>query len=155
MKKTVGLLMLVGLFISSFQPYVFAENKEFYLTQTFKCDFPIGSTFVFHDDKGEIRDKPKVENAGGMGNEFIFDSINVQNGTGRFVGNQGSTDLTVIAGLEEMSLIEVTPGGTVQMTVIYNSMNGEGAYLAVHSRHTSTFGVPMPSQYAGSCRVHE
>lgn len=86
--------------------------------------------------------------------EAIFDQVDARNGSGRLIGNQGAESITVVRGSEKITLLEVTPNGTVQVTVIYSVERSDGQFKAVHSRHTAApDGIPIASQMYGSCRA--
>jgi hypothetical protein len=65
-----------------------------------------------------------------------------------FVGNNGVSDVSVYRGSDAITFMELLDSGAVQTTTI-SLKTGR----SIHSRHTITSpdGVPLPSQYLGSC----
>ena len=65
-----------------------------------------------------------------------------------FVGNVGTATVTPIENAYGgITFVEVTPGGSVQVTAI--DQNG----VTIHSRHTMTASGMLPSQLKGDCSV--
>jgi hypothetical protein len=64
------------------------------------------------------------------------------------VGNNGVSDVSVYRGRDAITFMELLDSGAVQTTTI-SLKTGR----SIHSRHTITSpdGVPLPSQYLGSC----
>jgi hypothetical protein len=84
----------------------------------------------------------------------VFDQIDSRAGTGRLIANQGGADVTVISATEAITVLEPLGSGLLHMTAIFLAQTRDGHFKAVHSRHTAFFGgVPVPSQYYGSCRA--
>ena len=85
--------------------------------------------------------------------EFIFDSIDLNQGKARMIGNNGSSDVTVDAFLEAIHFTEHTVSGTRNTTSIFDKSvhdKGKTKFLAVYSRHTSMLYF---SQYYGKCEL--
>lgn len=116
---------------------------------TFRCSFPNG---VSADMRGaSVKTEVLSERF-----ELVFDQIDGAKGTGRLIGNQGGGDVVVVASPEVTMILETVAAGAIQVTAIYSARRPDGAYKAVHSRHTAVFGgEPLPSQYYGSCRKLE
>jgi hypothetical protein len=110
-----------------------------------KCDFP---WFASADWDGEV---PVVKTAK---QQFAFhiDGIDHSRRTARLIGNAGAEDLLATEGLDSISFVEMTPSGTLQVTIVYKWRNQSGQFKAVHSRHPS-IGGPAPSQNYGYCQV--
>lgn len=112
----------------------------------FRCSFPVGAS------ANMVGDVPKPETGPEDPGELIFDQIDVQKGSGRFIGNIGTSNLIVIDGVNRISLLEITETGNLQVTVIYGAQDSSGRFKAVHSRHTAFEGlILLPSQSYGSC----
>ena len=78
--------------------------------------------------------------------------------TARVASYNDIAPVTVIkeAGLNTLNLIEVTPGGNVNLFTVFawppeSAEAPPGSFDAVYSRHTSFLGFPWPSQARGFC----
>lgn len=81
-----------------------------------------------------------------------YDAVDVKAGTGRMIGNAGSTDLVVVSTSAGITLIEQTGSGNLVFTTVFRTrQKGTSEYAAVMSRHIDTPPGPFPSQYSGSC----
>jgi N-glycosylase/DNA lyase len=68
-------------------------------------------------------------------------------------GNQSEVDVVILSANETaVTIAEYIDEGSLQVTVVYRSKTTQGAFNAVHSRHSEMMDVPIPSQYYGSCR---
>jgi len=122
--------------------------------RSWRCEFPV-TTEVDWD--GEVL--PTI-GSGTQNMVFNIDNVNVEERSARFIGNAGSSDLTVTPFYtltEEIGLtfLEMVPRGGWNVIVIYPTSTttplGE-AFKAVTSRHPDIFG-PAPSQSYGNCLV--
>jgi hypothetical protein len=95
-----------------------------------QCTFPIVA-----NPNGLIRDQD-------FKMLFALDDIT---GKAALIGNNGVTNVTVIAGDRVITFLQQLPSGTIQTTAI----DVEGH--SVHSRHTMIGGSLVPSQSYGSC----
>jgi hypothetical protein len=85
---------------------------------------------------------------------LIFDSIDLKKATARLIGNQGATDVKVIANLAGLTFIEQTGLGSINITTVFSScIEGTEDYIAVHSRHIDLGIIPLPSQTHGICKI--
>jgi hypothetical protein len=122
-------------------------DSTLYYARTIRCDRFRGTVATW----GETRASTSPDTSGPT---LVFDQIDLAKGTARFVGNAGTSDVTVQATRSGLLITEMTAIGTPQVTFIYNiSHETAGTYLVTHSRHTSLPGSPLPSQYHGVCRV--
>jgi hypothetical protein len=116
-------------------------------TLSFRCKLANGFNTNFDADKplskGIQSDMP----------ELIFDQLDMQKGSGRMIGNAGSSNVSVIQGNRSIHVLEATPTGNLNLTTIFLTENKtrEG-YPVVHSRHLRLSSGPFPSQHVGSCR---
>jgi len=87
---------------------------------------------------------------------LIFDSIDLKKGTARLIGNQGASDVKVIATLAGLTFIEQTDLGSVNITTVFAScIEGTEEYIAVHSRHIDLGILPLLSQIHGICEIFD
>ena len=120
------------------------DDGRLRLTSTFRCEFPIGVS-------GNLqRDSPSSEVSRENLN-LVFDNVSASNGTARMIGNNGGSDIVVSGADDGITLLEPLESGFFQMTVKYAAITSTGHFKAVHSRHSSIMGTPLPSQYYGSC----
>ena len=84
---------------------------------------------------------------------FSVDRVNAGEGTARFVGNLGSTPLSLISGEGVITFLEITPARIVNSLTIFDPVVSNGTFKAVYSRHTQPLkdGTPIPSQAWGFC----
>lgn len=123
------------------------DDAMFRATKTFRCVFTTSASANMDEDVPKVTMRRESL-------EMVFDQIDAGKRTGRLIGNLGAQDVTVISGSEKLTLLEVTPNGTPQVTVIYIGRRSDGQFKAVHSRHTALLGgIPIPSQMYGSCRA--
>ena len=119
--------------------------SRFALTRTFRCLFPVHA-------RADMRTDAPQPTVARENFELTFDQIDRHAGTGRMIGNQGGSDVSVVVAAEGITIIEVLGSGFLQITAIYSAQNEDGRYKAVHSRHSAALGgEPVPSQYYGSC----
>jgi hypothetical protein len=121
-------------------------------TRSLKCTFPVGR--VAEWDKGS----PAVASSS-LDNPLHFDSLDPRAGTGRFIGNAGSTDVRLFVTVAGLGIVETTPlGGFIVTTVFAHYVDRSTDFIAVHSRHIPGLGAlspPIPSQYHGTCKRWE
>lgn len=121
-----------------------AAGSELSNAKSLKCEFAINASADWPKDQPQ----PKVSKGQNFG--FHIDSIDVDKGTARIIGNAGSADLSVILG-KGLHFLEVTPGGSLNVTTVY-SAEVNAKFKAVHSRHVRSVG-PLPSQHYGFCQL--
>ena len=82
-----------------------------------------------------------------------FFQFNWNRRTARMSGNQSEVDVVILSANETaVTIAEYIDEGSLQITVVYGSKTSQGAFNAVHSRHSEMMDVALPSQYYGSCR---
>lgn len=88
---------------------------------------------------------------------LIFDSIDLEKGTARFIGNQGSIDVVAFTTLAGITFIEEAGSGSVSITTVFATYKkGSEDLIFVHSRHIAPMIIaPIPSQYHGVCKILE
>ena len=119
--------------------------SRFALTRTFRCAFPVNA-------RADMRTDVPQPTVARETFELTFDQIDRRAGTGRMIGNQGGSDVSVVEAPEGITIIEVLGSGYLQVTAIYTAETKDGRFKAVHSRHSAALGgEPVPSQYYGSC----
>jgi len=129
-----------------FSSYSFAEEASLSKLKSLKCEFPTSATSDWQEDVP----KPKVK----KGQKFAFhlDGIDSTKGTARIIGNAGAKDLTVVSTPESTHFLETTPSGNLNITTVFDARTKDERYKAVHSRHVTMMGGPLPSQAYGFCR---
>lgn len=119
--------------------------SSLYSAKTLRCAFPEGTQAEF---KGESIEKT----ASSMDSLIIFDSINVESGTARMIGNVGAVDVTATISFHGVSFLEVTDTGNIVITTAYVG-DSITLFPAVMSRHLTILQVPFPSQQYGWCEI--
>lgn len=144
--QKIWILIIILLFI----PFssAFAQDdamKELLTSKTLKCTFTEGRAANWKERKLKIESDLSSFT-------IIYDNIDLQNKTARSIGNIGATDETLILTGTGITFIEQTIVGNLIFTTIFPILNREGDFIAVMSRHMEMIGIPMPSQYHGSCK---
>ena len=86
----------------------------------------------------------------------VFDSIDLEKGTARVIGNNGATDVSAKRTPQGVTFIEITPVGNVVIdTVFAKFKQGTSEFICVESRHNDGLSSPIPSQYHGTCKILE
>jgi hypothetical protein len=112
-----------------------------------KCQFSTGLTGDWH--KGILKIKE-----GSIEGNLHFDSIDFKARQARFIGNNGTTDVTAILTAEAATFVERTPSGNFIFTSVFpDYKRGTSEFIAVMSRHLMFLGGPIPSQHHGTCKV--
>jgi len=65
--------------------------------------------------------------------------------------SDGASKLKRVAALDADHYLEVTVGGYLNITTIFDKIAGQEGFPAVHSRHLGILGRPIVSQYRGIC----
>lgn len=100
-------------------------------TDTLECNY---DTFSAQDGNHRLKEEFKLT--------FIIDT---EKNVSYLVGNQGSTEVSLIPTHNGLSFIEITGSGNV-MTTTMDKKNS-----SVHSRNTILLGELVPTQYYGKC----
>ena len=113
---------------------------------SFRCKFSDGQVTDF--DRGSPRTKRTNDLS-----DLIFDQVDPSKNTARFIGNLGAETVRAIHGDDFVHLIEITNGGSMNLTTIFyrQALRSGGQVPVVHSRHVNTGAGPLPSQYIGLC----
>ena len=122
----------------------FAANEVFenlFKAKSLKCEFGPGVSTEW--EKGKI----KTESAN-FGAPLHYDSIDLEKGTARLIGNQAFADIASFLTLTGISFIETTPMGNINITTVLFEYSDESSkqYKVVQSRHISMMGVIWSSK---------
>ena len=121
-------------------------SEDLFKAQTLSCSFP---KFASADwDNSTLSTRLKE----GQDFKIIFDRIDLAAGTARILGTAADAAVSVLRGSFSISIVEVTPAGTPNVTTIFTHLDGDLRFAAVHSRHLEIDG-PLPSQNYGSCEA--
>jgi hypothetical protein len=117
--------------------------------ESLACSFPKGTSAILERSKQSItktNDNLRLD----------FYQFNWNRQTAKMSGNQSEVDVVILSANETaVTIAEYVDEGSLQVTVVYGSKTTQGAFNAVHSRHSEMMDVPIPSQYYGSCRRRE
>ena len=126
--------------------FIFLGNRAFAAEpRAFICKFTQGAAARY--DEAEWSVKVLNEKM-----DLTFASLNSQQGKAQLIGNARASDVQFWKGAWTWNFVEVTDTGNVMTTTVFDRSNGKD-FPAVHSRHTSVAGEPLPSQYRGDCSV--
>ena len=123
-------------------------GEDLFDTQTLSCSFP---EFASADWEGAALSTRLEE---GQKFTVIFDQIDIDAGTAQLVGAVADAAVRVVKGGFSISILEITPVGTPNLTTIFADLDGDLRFTAVQSRHL-WMGGPTPSQNYGSCEALE
>jgi hypothetical protein len=117
-------------------------------TLSFRCTYTAAEDVDF--DKGY----PVLSNGKPL-SEGVFDSINLDKGTGRLIGNGGASDVHTFRGDGAINILERTGTGNMNLTTIFISKNPafKGKFPVVQSRHVNLPNGPVISQHLGLCTL--
>ncbi|MGH8542115.1 MAG: hypothetical protein ACREX3_00375 [Gammaproteobacteria bacterium] len=143
--------MLIGLllsFIPALADSQEAAQKLLRTVRSLKCDFPQG--YIIN-----LATSP-IQRDTASSSTVVYDAIDRTQGSARFIGNVGTSDLQVIVGTNTLTFVEWVPTGTPMVTVVYGQFRkGSRELLAVTSRHLGHSGLEKPvitvGQYYGTC----
>lgn len=113
------------------------------LPKSFDCHFETGGAWAFDDGKF-TEEKVKA-----LDLKIVTGK---QGGTAVLKTDAGTVKLKHVAALDANHFLEVTVGGYLNITTIFDEKLKTGGFSAVHSRHFGVLGKPLVSQYRGICR---
>lgn len=111
----------------------------------FDCNFPEGNSWRL--DGGAFKPEP----AGTLA--FRIGLADPGAATARLLAAGGNAgELKVVEAIGARHFLEVAVEGYLNITTIYDAAEGQPR-PAVHSRHLSVAGMPLVSQFRGSCTL--
>jgi hypothetical protein len=126
-------------------------SDPLFAARSLRCEFDRGHAASWNTDtyelvikEGTFSDPPTP---------LVFDNIDLTEGTARFVGNIGASDVTASASESGLWFLERTPAGNFNLVTVFATSTMAPEYPAVMSRHVVVGDEPVPSQYYGTCRV--
>jgi len=125
-----------------------SNNSDLFSIKSLKCTLGKGSVGLWKS--GSL----KIE-ADNWNTTIYYDSIDIESGSARIIGNQGSGNAVVLTTGIGITFIEKTGIGNLTFTTVFNSKNKSGQFYAVSSRHIDSLGDLLPSQYHGTCDAWE
>ena len=153
MRLTIGgVFAAFGLMV---MPVILEAQDDITTVRSWRCSMP-----TYTDLSWDGRDLPRLT-TGSQTFVIQIDGVDIEEGTARLIGNNGSEDLRVFSfgtllGGPGLTFVEFTPIGSMNVVVIYptekSMVNGRKSYKAVTSRHPN-IGGPSPSQAYGFCTV--
>lgn len=119
--------------------------------RTLQCALTLHSTGRWTSGEPQAEVKP-------IRMSLRFEDVDTDDGTARFVGSSGRSDVAVRFVMDSLNFIQSGNDGAVSLTTVVARPAPEGRWLAVHTRHefteTSSAGVTMgPAQYYGTCAI--
>ena len=108
------------------------------------CDFSEGGAWTYEAGKYTPEGGKKLNL------EIHHDQNNAE--VASLKTSDGKAALKRVAALDANHYLEVTVGGYLNITTIFDQDSSKAGYPAVHSRHLGILGRPVISQYRGICR---
>jgi hypothetical protein len=117
------------------------------------CKFSLLATGTWKAGEAQAEVKPAALS-------FSFDSINIDEGTARVIGNFGPSDIIARLSMGTLHFLQSFSEGALYTTTIFPKETHPGKLQAVHTRHEYTeVSLPgftsRPEQYYGECEVQQ
>jgi hypothetical protein len=117
------------------------------------CKFSILATGTWKNGEPQAEVKPASLS-------FTFDSINIEEGTARVIGDFGPSDIIARLSMGTLHFLQSFSEGPIYTTTIFPRETRAGKLQAVHTRHEYTeVSLPgftsRPEQYYGECEVQQ
>ena len=109
------------------------------------CSFPSGMVNTFENDV--------FQNAPAKPLSFEIGDINLAKQSASLVTPSGKGGLKIVRAIGANHFLEVITEGYLNITTVYGEPAGDGSFPAVHSRHIGLLGMPVVSQYLGTCKA--
>ena len=109
------------------------------------CDFPSGMVNTFENDV--------FQNKRAKALSFEIGDIDLAKQAASLVTPNGKGGLKIVRAIGANHFLEVITEGFLNITTIYGEPAGDGTFPAVHSRHIGLLGMPVVSQYLGTCKA--
>ena len=111
----------------------------------FICSFPSGMVNTFENDV--------FQSATAKPLSFEIGDVDLAKQTASLVTPSGKGELKIVRAIGANHFLEVITEGFLNITTIYGEPAGDGSFPAVHSRHIGLLGMPVVSQYLGTCKA--
>lgn len=146
--RIVFLILLMSVLIST--PIFGSEALERLMSaKSLKCEYGSGAVGVWEGSKVKVvKDNSH--------SSVVFDSIDLNTGKARMIGEIGvaDVDVDVFATGSGLTFIEQTSSGNLHITTVFAYyVEGTTDFTAVTSRHLLFPIIPLPSQFHGICKV--
>ncbi len=109
------------------------------------CNFPSGTVNTFENDVFQAAPAKPLA--------FDIGEIDLARQVAALVTPKGKGELKVVRAIGANHFLEVINEGFLNITTVYESPAGDGSLPAVHSRHFGLLGLPVVSQYHGTCKL--
>ncbi len=121
--------------------------------KTVSCKFSVLATGTWKNGEPQGEVKPASLS-------FAFDSINIDEGTARAIGNFGPSDIIARLSMGTLHFLQGFREGPLYTTTVFPKETRTGKFQAVHTRHEYTeVSLPgftsRPEQYYGECEVQQ
>ena len=124
------------------------QDTELLNARGLRCSFTAYVSVNWRGDRPEIRPSENL-----LSTDIVhIDQIDYGAGTATLIHNSGSSDLSIIAGTDTVSFIELLSDREVVVRTVYNSRDESGRFKIASARHLMLF-APAPSQAFGHCEV--
>ena len=116
-----------------------------YAQTGYVCSFPSGMVNTFENDV--------FQNATAKPLSFEIGDVDLARQSASLVTPDGKGGLKIVRAIGANHFLEVITEGFLNITTIYGEPAGDGSFPAVHSRHIGLLGMPVVSQYLGTCKA--
>jgi len=115
--------------------------------KSLRCDIGAGGAVRWQSGKPQVKsDRLDVV--------LHFDAIDHKKRSARLIANAGASDVVVLMTESGLTFVERTQSGNLTFTTVFAEYAPNSRdFIAVHSRHVTGAGLPMPSQYHGACKI--
>ena len=110
----------------------------------FDCKFPSGIVNTFENEVYQAAPANLLS--------FEIGDIDLRRQTAAIVTPKGKGGLKIVRAIGANHFLEVINEGFLNITTIYETPAADGSLPAVHSRHFGLLGMPVVSQYHGTCK---
>ncbi|MGF1650515.1 MAG: hypothetical protein ACFCUN_08690 [Hyphomicrobiaceae bacterium] len=115
--------------------------------RVFRCVFTNGEVRIF--DQSAFERRPATDLT------FDIGRVDLSAQTATLYTGGGEAQLRIVRAINANHFLEVVTQGYLNMTTIYQPLDGTDRAPAVHSRHIGLSGRPFVSQYTGFCEPVE
>lgn len=152
MRAIIALFLLTA-FIPAWGSNV--AHEQLLRARSLKCVFGPGTVADWEKGNPKLESDDIGKTANGETDVTTYDAIDIKNGRARMITSVGAANLSVIVGAYGLTFTENFSAGISIATVFSEYKSGTTAFIAALSRHVDVAGLPLPSQYHGTCTVLE
>ena len=137
-------MRFTGLFVLSAVLLLAPVRSPALAATGFMCDFPSGTVNTFENEVYQAAQASPLA--------FEIGDVDLRGQKASLVTPKGKGELKIVRAIGANHFLEVITEGFLNITTIYDSPAADGSLPAVHSRHFGLLGLPVVSQYHGTCK---